>query len=45
FVSLDPIIKTQIEKFEKEQVILLTGKFVANNGWYTVSATSIQVLL
>ncbi|RHZ78018.1 hypothetical protein Glove_168g221 [Diversispora epigaea] len=37
FVPLDPTIKTQIEEFEKEQVILLTGKFVANNGWYAVS--------
>ncbi|RHZ86000.1 hypothetical protein Glove_57g128 [Diversispora epigaea] len=45
FMPLDLTIGTKIEKFEKEQVILLTGKFVANSRWYSVSATSIQVIL
>ncbi|RHZ86262.1 hypothetical protein Glove_53g79 [Diversispora epigaea] len=45
FIPLDVNVKTRIEEFEKEQVVLLTGKFIAKNGWYSVSATSIQVLL
>ncbi|RHZ55369.1 hypothetical protein Glove_416g10 [Diversispora epigaea] len=36
-----PTIKAQIEEFEKKQVILLTGKFVANNGWYAIKITTI----
>ncbi|RHZ77737.1 hypothetical protein Glove_173g26 [Diversispora epigaea] len=45
FIPLDVNVKTRIEEFEKKQVVLLTGKFIAKNGWYSVSATSIQVLL
>jgi hypothetical protein len=36
FVPLDREIETHIEEFESSQVIYLRGKFIGNNGWYTV---------
>ncbi|CAG8522762.1 7470_t:CDS:2 [Diversispora eburnea] len=44
FIPLDEKIKTYIDEFEKEQVIFITGKFVACEGWYSVSATSIKLM-
>jgi hypothetical protein len=36
FIPSDPQIECKIEDFESRQVILLKGKFVDCDGWYTV---------
>lgn len=37
FIPSDQNIPTQIEDFEKGDVVFLRGKFVACAGWYSVS--------
>ncbi|CAB4396046.1 unnamed protein product [Rhizophagus irregularis] len=44
FIPSDQNIPTQIEEFEKGDVVFLRGKFVACPGWYSVNATSLKVM-
>ncbi|RHZ60340.1 hypothetical protein Glove_355g41 [Diversispora epigaea] len=44
FIPLNQEVENNIEDFENEQVIFLKGKFIAHEGWYSVTATSIKVL-
>ncbi|RHZ77282.1 hypothetical protein Glove_183g32 [Diversispora epigaea] len=44
FIPLNQEVENNIEDFENEQVIFLEGKFIAYEGWYSVTATSIKVL-
>jgi len=37
FIPLNQEVENNIEDFEIEQVIFLKGKFVAHEGWYSVS--------
>jgi len=37
FISLNQKVENNIEDFEIEQVIFLKGKFIAHEGWYSVS--------
>jgi hypothetical protein len=36
FIPIDRSIETHIEDFESGQVVLLRGKFVAHESWYSV---------
>ncbi|CAG8736981.1 10583_t:CDS:2, partial [Rhizophagus irregularis] len=44
FIPSDKNIETQIEDFEKGDMICLRGKFIACAGWFTINATSIKVI-
>ncbi|RHZ76355.1 hypothetical protein Glove_198g113 [Diversispora epigaea] len=44
FIPLNQEVENNIEDFVNEQVIFLKGKFIAHEGWYSVTATSIKVL-
>ncbi|CAG8684037.1 uncharacterized protein OCT59_024157 [Rhizophagus irregularis] len=44
FIPSDQNIPTQIEDFEKGDVVFLRGKFVACAGWYSINATSLKVM-
>jgi hypothetical protein len=37
FIPLNQEVENNIEDFENEQVIFLKGKFIAHEGWYSVS--------
>jgi len=42
FIPSDRNIETQIDEFETGDVIFLKGKFVAHDGWYSVSTSQYE---